>query len=184
VRGRGCRLYGTIDRTQLASQGVRVRTSEHVRQLEAPTKSDDYLLACIIPRDEPMRVREDVRELFRSASVSRGCSAGKERRAYGFNELVPEWAWTYELVYGRRVLCEEHELAIDILRDTTVHRPRQQRGLRRLRRLKSDEGDPKFQVATANSMGITQRMAVQRRQSSKWQPAAFGYRVRVTAAGR
>jgi hypothetical protein len=63
VRGRGCRLYGTIDRTQLASQEVRVRTSEHVRQLEAPTKSDDYLPACIIPRDEPMRVRKNVREL-------------------------------------------------------------------------------------------------------------------------
>ena len=39
-------------------------TSEHVHQLVAPTKSDYYLLARLVTRNESMRVREDVRELF------------------------------------------------------------------------------------------------------------------------
>ena len=86
-------------------------TSEHVHQLVAPTKSDYYLLARLVTRNESMSVREDVRELF-SVIISRARRGGAG--TYGVNERVPEWAWTYELVYGRRVLCEEHELAIDI----------------------------------------------------------------------
>ncbi len=50
---------------------------------------------------------------------------------YGFDERVPERTWTYELVHGRRVLCEAHELAVDVLRDTTADGRRQQWGLRR-----------------------------------------------------
>jgi hypothetical protein len=123
VQGQGCHLYRTIDRTRGTSQEVRERTSEHVRQLVAPTKSDDYLPARIITRDEPMRMREDVRELRSVPSSVEPAARERRSRTYGFNELVPEWTWTYELVYCRRVLCEEHELAIYILRDTTVYGP-------------------------------------------------------------
>ena len=53
-------------------------TSEHVHQLVAPTKSDYYLLARLVTRNESMRVREDVRELF-SVIISRARRGGTGR---------------------------------------------------------------------------------------------------------
>ena len=38
-------------------------TSEHIRELAAPPKRNDDLAASIIARDEPMRMREHIREL-------------------------------------------------------------------------------------------------------------------------
>ncbi len=48
------------------------RTGEHVRELVAPTKGDDDLPPGIVTRDEPMRMREDVRELCARASEEPG----------------------------------------------------------------------------------------------------------------
>ena len=53
-------------------------TSEHVHQLVASTKSDYYLLARLVTRNEPMSVCEDVRELF-SVIISRARRGGTGR---------------------------------------------------------------------------------------------------------
>ena len=79
--------------------GGQERTSEHVRQLKAPTKSDDDLLPRIVTHDEPVRVREDIRELSHASARSH-TEGVLVRGTYGFDELVPEWTRTYELVHG------------------------------------------------------------------------------------
>lgn len=42
---------------------IKLRTSDHVRELVAPTKCKDDLAAAIVARDEPMHMREYIREL-------------------------------------------------------------------------------------------------------------------------
>jgi hypothetical protein len=42
---------------------IKLRTSDHMRELVAPTKCNDDLAAAIVACDEPMHMREYIREL-------------------------------------------------------------------------------------------------------------------------
>ena len=42
---------------------IKLRTSDHMRELVAPTKCNDDLATAIVARDEPMHMREYIREL-------------------------------------------------------------------------------------------------------------------------
>ena len=67
------------NRNQWADHGVHeAHTSEHVHQLVASTKSDYYLLARLVTRNESMSVCEDVRELF-SVIINRARRGGTRR---------------------------------------------------------------------------------------------------------
>lgn len=51
-----------------AVNGSDIRTGDHIRQLVTPPKRNDDLAPPIVARDEPVRVREHIRELTRGRS--------------------------------------------------------------------------------------------------------------------